>query len=192
MSVPAERDVDAVRHLEAAHLDSVLRAASHQVDRHDAVGEDPPRPVDVGEEEVQRLQPLAQPALHHFPVGCVEQPRQEVDRNDPLLRPLLPVHREGDPLVQEGALGERLHGGNLVRLHPVERATEFPAVGARHAGGLEHLVVVGRVHLVVGEETPPGRRAAAVGCRLPPGRIAIHEATLVVRRTIARLWFGMA
>ena len=67
--------MDAVRHLEAAHHDPVLRATAHQIDRYDAVGDDPPRPVDVGEEEVERLQALAEPALHDVPVGRVEQPR---------------------------------------------------------------------------------------------------------------------
>ena len=94
--------------------------------------------------------------------------------------------------MQEGAFGERLHGGNLVGLHPVERLTEFQAMCARHACGREHLVVVRRAGFVVGEEALRHGGAAAVGHRLPAARFAIHEATLVVRRTIARLWFGMA
>ena len=171
----AERHVDAVGHLEAPHLDPVLRAAPHQVHRHDPVLENPPRPVDIGEEAVERFQALAQAALDQVPVGGVHEPGQEVDGDDPLLRPVLAVDRERDPLVQEGALGVLLHGGDLGGAHPVERLAERVAVGARHAGGLEHLVVEGRAGLVGREQALPGPcRAVAFGYRLSTQRFATH------------------
>ena len=172
----AECDVDAVGHLKAPHLDPVLRTAAYQVHRNDSVLENPPRSVDIGEEEVERLQPLPQPALDQVPVGSVEKPRQEVDGDDPLLRAFLAVDRKRDPLVQEGTLGVVLHGGDLGRAHPVERLAELPAMGARHAGGLEHLVKERRAGLIRGEETRPRFfRVFAIGLRLPAARFATHR-----------------
>ena len=187
----AKCDVDAVGHLQAAHLDPVLRAAAHQVYRHDPVGEDPPRPVDIGEEEVERLQPLPQSALDQVPGGGVEKPRQEVDGDDPLLRAVLAVDRERDPLVQEGTLGILLHGGDFGGAHRVERLAELPAMGARHTGGLEHFVVERRAGLVRGEETLSRFfRVVAFGPRLPAERFVTHRAMLAVCRTISRLSVG--
>ena len=186
----AERDIDTVRHLEALHLDAVLRAAAHQVGRHDSIAEDARRPVDVREEAVQRLQPLPEPALNQIPVGCIDQPRQEVDRDDPLLRTFLAVDREGDPFVQEGPLGVRLHGRDLFAGHPVQRFAELPAMDARFAGGGEHLVIEGRAGFITREETFSRFRTVATGPRLPAERFASHGATPVVCRIVSRLSFG--
>ena len=182
--------MDAVRHLQALHLDPVLRATAQQVDRHDPVDEDARRPVDIGEEAVQRFQTLLEPALDQVPVGGVEEPGQEVDRDDPLLRPVLLVDRKGDSLVQEGALGVLLHGGDRVAGHLVQRLAKLPAMGSRHAGSREHLVIERRVGLVAREETLPRAPAVAVASRLPAERFASHGATLAVCRIVGRLSFG--
>ena len=66
-----DRDVDVARHAHAAHLAPVVRAAVDQLARDDAFREDPALVVDVLQEQVERRDPLRQPALdalHSAPV----------------------------------------------------------------------------------------------------------------------------
>ena len=56
-------------HVHAAHLAAEVPAAVDQLARHDAVGEDPALVVDVLEEQVERGDPLRQPALDRVPLG---------------------------------------------------------------------------------------------------------------------------
>ena len=62
-----------------------VRRAGHQPARHDAVGEDLARAVDVGEEPLEREHPLAHAALDDRPLVGVDDPRHEVERERPLL-----------------------------------------------------------------------------------------------------------
>ena len=127
----AQRHVHAVRGLDAAHFDAVLRAAAHQIQGRHAIGQDPARAVHVGQEQIQGLEPLLQPALDEVPLRGRDQPGQKIDWNDPLLGPLFAVHGEGDPLMQERTLGQFLHRGDVLGRHPVERFVELPAMRAR-------------------------------------------------------------
>ena len=181
---PAESDVDPLRNRDPAHLDTILGAAVDHVRGDDPVGEYPPAPVDVGQEQVQRLEPLAQPALDEVPGIGIDDSRQHVDGDDALLGALLAVDREGDSLLQEGPFGAFLHGGDLFGNHAVENVPELAAVVARRTVGLEHFVVEARVRGVIGKERTVRLLAAGSGrvlpfgvsgalrhCRWPPGTI---------------------
>ena len=61
--------------------------------------------VDVGQEQVERLHPLAHAGLDHRPVGGRDQPRDHVERQDAVDRVAVAVDREGDALVVELGLG---------------------------------------------------------------------------------------
>ena len=56
-----------------------------QAARDDAVGEDPARAVDVGEERLEREHPLADPGLDRRPLLGRQDPGHEVERERPLL-----------------------------------------------------------------------------------------------------------
>ena len=160
---PAQGDVDAPRHRDAAHLDPVLGTTQNHVHGDDAVGEDPSAPVDVGQEQVQRLDPLVQAALDEVPGGGGDDPRQHVDGDDPFLGALLPVDGKGDPLLQERAFRALLHGGDVLGRHTAERFPEFATVIPRRRFSLEHFVVEAGVDPVIGEQGLFRRRAADSG-----------------------------
>ena len=98
---PAHRYVGPVRHLDAAHLDAVLRTATHEIDGHHSVTENSCGTVNVGKKPVESFQTLTQSPIEKRPFARTEDSGQEIDGNDPFVRPLFPVDREGDPFVQE-------------------------------------------------------------------------------------------
>ena len=61
--------------------------------------------VDVVEEEVERGDALAQPALDVLPLGARDDARDQVEREDALEPLLLAVDGEGDALVEERGVG---------------------------------------------------------------------------------------
>ena len=121
MSVPADRDVGAEGCLDNAHLGAVLGAAPDEVHRNDAIGKDPPLTVDVREKAVERPEPLGEPALENIPLARAHEPRNDVDRDDALLRALLPVDRKGDPLVEKRPLGSLLQLQERIPRHFLQR-----------------------------------------------------------------------
>ena len=107
--MPGNRDVDVAVHVHAAHLAPVVAAAVDQLARHDAFREDPALVVDVLEEQVDRGQPLRQPALERLPLGGRDDARQQVVGKDALGALVVAVDREGDALGEERAC--RLRSG---------------------------------------------------------------------------------
>ncbi len=103
-------DVDAhvARRTHAAKLREPALRREDQIRRHLAVGEDALVAVQVVEEELEGAHPLDEPALQGRPVGRRDHPRDQAEREDLLGAPLVGVDREGDPLVEERALGQSL------------------------------------------------------------------------------------
>ena len=62
--------------------------------------------VDVGEEEVERAQPLHEAALDHLPLVRRHDPRDEVEREDAVGARVVAVDREADALVEEERVGD--------------------------------------------------------------------------------------
>ena len=61
--------------------------------------------VDVVQERVERLHALPQSAIEDLPFVGGNDPRHEVERNEPLGPGILAVHRERDPDPVKRALG---------------------------------------------------------------------------------------
>ena len=89
-------DVDVVRHLLAVHLRPEHRVLEHQVLGHDPGLEDLAPAVDVADIGVDRLDPLLEPGAQVVPFGGGQNARQDVERDQPLLRVGLAIDREGD------------------------------------------------------------------------------------------------
>ena len=118
-----DRDVGVAAHAQAAHLPAVVRAAVDQVARHDPFGEDAAVVVDVLQEEIERVDALRQTALEVLPLRAGQHARQQIVREDPLRALVVAVHREGDALVEERAVGRELTDPQLVDLdleQPIE------------------------------------------------------------------------
>ncbi len=97
--------VDPHRHVDAAHFRPELRIAEHALAGHDARAEDRLLVIDVVQERVERLHALAQPAIEHLPLVRRNDPRHDVERNQPLGAGILAVHRERDADAMKRALG---------------------------------------------------------------------------------------
>ena len=103
--MPGDMDVDVVRHLEIDHLGPEVRVAEDQVGRDDAGLHDLARAVEVGQEHVQRLDPLDQARLELRPFVPRDQARHDVEGDQPLGRILVAVDREGDADAAEQQVG---------------------------------------------------------------------------------------
>ena len=99
----ADGDPDAVRRLEATHFDPVLRTATHDVDRNDAVLDDAGRAVDIGQEEIEGLEALGQAGLELAPLAGREDARQAVDGDDAFVAFFVAVDLERNAFAGEGA-----------------------------------------------------------------------------------------
>ncbi len=93
---PADGGVDAVRHLHAEHLGPVVGVLVDQFGRDQPGLQDLTVVVDVGEEEVERLDALFEALGELAPFLAGDDPRHDVERDDPLLGIVLAVDGEGD------------------------------------------------------------------------------------------------
>ena len=139
------------RRLHAAHLHAVLRAPAHHVDGDDAIRDDASLAVHVGQEQVERLHTLHQPALQEIPLRRANDSRDEVDGDDALLRLFVAVDREGDALSREGVRDALLNAAELLLRQLRQRLVQQPGALTRLAVRQEHFVEYAGVHLVVGE-----------------------------------------
>ena len=89
---PRDVDVDVLRDPQADALAAVARGPQDQLGRDRPVAEDQAVVVDVVDEQVQRPDPLLQPALDPVPLVGGDQPGDRVERDD-LLDPLAPARR---------------------------------------------------------------------------------------------------
>ena len=92
-------------HLQPDALAAVAGGAEDQLGRNDPVLEDQPLVIDVVNEEVERANPLLEPALDPVPLGGGDQPGDRVERDDPLDALLAAVDRERDPLLAHRQVG---------------------------------------------------------------------------------------
>jgi hypothetical protein len=99
--------------------------------------------VDVGEEGVQRRDPLAQAAKQLPPFGCRDDARHHVEGDQPLGTGLLAVNGEGDAdaAEQQVCLGALLRQPS--RGDAGQPAFEFAVVAAHPPVGIAHLVESG-------------------------------------------------
>ena len=165
----------AAARVEPGHAPVEVRRARDEATRHDAVGEDLARAVDVGEEPLEREHPLADARLDHRPLLGVDDARHEVERE----RPLLAGERERDALVVERAVPGRAADLEVVAGQGAEDLVQRLVVRARLVGAREHLVP-GAFGCVAVEEV-------AHRCRFTRSRFRPHFGSLPVRVPTRRL-----
>ena len=103
---PRDVNVDVVRRTDAMHLPRVLRAGGDQRGRDHAIFQDLLFAVDITEEKVQGLQPLPDACLDQVPFRSSDDPREDVEREDPLDAFVFAVNGEGDALAHEQLRGQ--------------------------------------------------------------------------------------
>ncbi len=125
-----------VGRFDAGRLPVEVGAGEHEPPGHHAVGEHLAGSVDVGQEPLQRVHPLPHRPGERVPLGRVEDARNQVQRE----RPLLAGVGEGDSAVGEDPgelVGAGAQIGNGERL---QRGEQRPVRRPRLARPLEHLV----------------------------------------------------
>ena len=68
---------------EPLHLRPPPEARFDRLQRDHSIGQDLPLAVDVGEEAIDRFEPLLEALIEALPVLLINQPRQRIKRQDP-------------------------------------------------------------------------------------------------------------
>jgi len=116
-------------------------ARDDQLPRHQAVVDDLARVVDVVDELVQRADPLRQPALDRVPLGGGDDPRDEVERERPVLHRAGAAGVERDALLHEDRVAPLAGGDERLGAELAQRAHERARVRAREPLRVDQLVV---------------------------------------------------
>ncbi len=144
---PCEVDSHAVRRLDAVRRPAKPGRGGKQRTRHHSVPDHLGRPVDVGEKRLQRADPLYDARFDQLPLGCRDQPRDQVEREDPLFAGM----GEDDALVAEAAVPGLRPPRQVVAGERLQGVVQRPRVRVRQTICSEHLVV-GRAARVSVEE----------------------------------------
>jgi len=102
---PANMGIDSVRRTRSGAGDAILGIGEDDIGRNHAVGQDLPRAIDVVDEGVDRPHPLLEPGREPRPFRRGEDPRDDIERDDPFGRFLLAIDREGDAEAAKGGFG---------------------------------------------------------------------------------------
>jgi hypothetical protein len=94
-----------MRHRLTDHLGAEMWVAEHEVGRNDAGPEAILLAVDVGKKRIEGSDPLSQAALQTGPLGFGQDPRNDVERDQPFGRLIVAVDRERDADAAEEQLG---------------------------------------------------------------------------------------
>ncbi len=105
--------VNAARHIDALHLGAVLGIAEDVLGGDDAGFEDVLFVIDVVDEGIQRAHALLEPRLQGAPFILRNDPRDDVEGDQPLGVAAFAVDREGDA----DAMENRIRLGALGRQH---------------------------------------------------------------------------
>ncbi len=144
---PCEVDPHAVRRLDTVRRPAKPGRGGEQRPRHHPVPDHLARPVDVGEKRLQRAYPLHDARFDQLPLGRRDQPRDQVEREDPLFAGM----GEHDALVAEAAIPGLRPPRQVVAGERLQGVIQRPRVRVRQAIRPEHLII-GRAARVPVEE----------------------------------------
>ena len=129
--------------------------------------------IDVVQEKVKRGDALGQAALDQVPFPRWDDPRDQVERKNPLRSLVVVVDREGDALTEKTGRGQIALPCKIRRAHFLEGREQPAVMRARHARGGKHLVEK-IVDLVLGKKVghwnihfvsaPEPRKEKWIGC----------------------------
>ncbi len=139
--------VNTERHVDALHLRPVLRIGIDLFGRHDARAHDVAVVIDVVDEQIERLHPLAQAGFERLPFAARDDARDQIEGNQPLGAGQIAVDREGDAHAAKQQVGFRaLARDGLVAL------LDQPALEARVMRPHDFVVMT---HLVIASHVTP-------------------------------------
>ena len=165
------------------HASPEARRGAQDLGRDDAVLDDPLLVIDVVYEEVERADALLQAALDEVPFVRRDDPRHEIEREDPLGSGVVAVDAEGNPHVQERAFRRLLATKELAVGQRFDELAERARRRPRLAVGVEHLIEE-TAGFVVGE--PHGNRAVWALTHAHGGVVQAQQYSSLYIRELAR------
>ena len=144
---PGEVDPHTVRRLDAVRRPAEAGRGGEQRTRHHLVPDHLARPVDIGEKCLECAYPLHDARFDQLPLGRRDQPRDQVEREEPLFAGM----GKHDALVAEAAIPGLRPARQVLAGERLQGVVQRPRMRARHAIRPEHLVV-GRAARVPVEE----------------------------------------
>ncbi|MNE27874.1 hypothetical protein D3C80_1212950 [compost metagenome] len=141
--------IDIAVQVQALHRQLVLLVGQHLLGRNDAGLDDALLVVKVGEEHVQRLDPLDAAAFDNPPFAGGDAAWNGVEGDQALCALLVPVEREGNPgaMKQQIGLASPLCQKLVRRLG--QPTGKLPIMRADLAAGIVHLIKIGADHAVL-------------------------------------------
>jgi hypothetical protein len=137
----ADVRIDAARQIHALHLRAVLRVAQDLFCRNAPGAQDALLVINVGNEGVERADPLPEALLESGPFGARQDARDDVERDQPFGAFVLAVDRKGDAHTVEQRVGFGALAGEVLGRLLAQPAVVLPAVAARRTRAIEHLIV---------------------------------------------------
>ena len=153
-------DPHTARGIETGDTTVEVRRARDQPARYHPVGEDLARPVDVGQEPLEREDALAHPGFDDGPLVGVDDARDEIERKGTLLARV----GERDALIVEGPVGRGAPDLEVIPREGPQHLVQGLVVGPGLVRPREHLVP-GACRRVAVEEV--SHRHLSTGCTFP-------------------------
>ncbi|MCY1531590.1 hypothetical protein D9M68_668200 [compost metagenome] len=138
--------IDVAVQVQALHGDLVALIGQQLLGGDDPGLDDPLVMVEVGEEQVQRLDALDAALLHHPPFAHGNGTGNGVERDQALGALLVAIEGEGDTGTVEQQVGITPSLGQQLRWRVRQPACEFPVVRTAFATRVVHLVIKGAGH----------------------------------------------
>ena len=157
--------IDVVRHLLPVHFRAEDRVLENQILGHDAGLEHFAPVIDVLDISVDRLDPLLEPALQSLPFGRGEDARNDVERDQALLRLGVAVDRKGNADAPKEVLGLAAAEIEHVRGNFAQPVRQL-GVGRPHRA-------FAAPHLVEHSGPRPTRARSRNACRINGGNISV-------------------
>ena len=137
----ANVNVDVRRHIDTAKLRAIVLGLLDVEAWDDAILEDALVVIDVVEKQVERHDPLGEAGLKVLPLARRHDPRDRIERENPLGTAVVVVNIEGDPLTQEIQLGAGLAREEIPRIDVAEAVLQRAAMRPHVTIGGEHFIV---------------------------------------------------
>ncbi|MPM79912.1 hypothetical protein SDC9_126955 [bioreactor metagenome] len=156
--------VDPPRHIDSLHDRAVLRIVQHLLGRDDPRLENLLIVIDIPQEHVECLDPLAQAGLQRFPLHRGNDARNDVKGNQAFLAGFLAIHRKGDADPVKGQIGLGPLALDTLRRRRLQPVFVPLVVRPDAALGVIHLVIEIHFRLVAKEALVPDSAGS-----MPPG-----------------------
>ena len=143
---PGDMGIDPARRGQPDHLRPVALILQHQRSGDLAGAQDLLLAIDIAEEGVEGADPLAQPGGEPVPFGARQDAGDQVEGDQPLRVPTLPIDREGDADAAEQQLRLPPLGVQLFARRGAEPAVDL-GIGGAHAILGPHFIESGGLRL---------------------------------------------